>query len=320
MSSDNYKRKGDVYVKTEEGWMPEYQYYNIHSREELSRILDDIESHAEHEIDALKAFISDQHITIDGHFGFKYFLFTEKKAIKLDVHTESMDYHLKLGNRYKKGIVNIEGLVTIQPRYDSIELFWNNLVKVKIKDSGDINHKYKYGILSLDGDTICPPEYVEIFEVSEDLFAVSNGFNIGFMNLQGDVVIPFDIETSGPSSGSSDSFIPIFSNGLACVPKFNEHNKCKFGYINHFGETIFPFIFDKYIEYQSGGIENTAKLVAPPNVNAVYDYHGVSTDYDDDMPLDFDENKYADAPSHSPLDDDILDAYDGEESSRWNTD
>lgn len=219
-----------------------------------------------------------------------------------------------------KGIMNIRGEYTISPMYNSIQPFMGNLVKVERNNI--------YGIYNLSGDRVCPVEYDDIYKCSEGLFGVRKGTKIGFMNAMGDLVIPLSFDQYNPTNDESIYPFqpPYFSNGLACLYKETE-NEQGFGYIDHYGNTIFPFIFDFYNSFTEDVIENTSTKESDVSRNCDYYCLYASgsmvlkrTECDEIDDFNYSEYDCSLGSYRDHNYDDRLDAYEGDESNMWNTD
>jgi hypothetical protein len=125
----------------------------------------------------------------------------------------------------KKGLMNINSNIIIEPKYDKIEDYLNdyNLIKVELNN--------KVGFINPEGREIIKTDYVinknEAF--SESLIALSFNGNFGFLDNNGKTVIPFIYKDATK-----------FIDGLAGV-KLKE----KWGFINQNNEIVIPFMYDK---------------------------------------------------------------------------
>lgn len=265
----------------------------------------------------LKSFLSDSHNVLYSRFDYEYFIFgktispneIDDKSKKSENSSQFNIFQVlkKYGSSKKyKGVVNSKGEITIANNFTSIEPFWNQLVKVGVNG--------KFGVYNLNGKIICKVEFDEIYEMSEFVFGARKGSKIGFFNSEGNLVIPFEYDYS-----DEEPYYPIFSNGLACVFKIH------YGYIDHYGTTIFPFKFSLYVPFDSNVIENRETI----NQGDGYSIDVYELGIDGSMR--FVENDYFDkfniseyeaslGPCYNDNNYDILDAYEGDESNMWNTD
>lgn len=295
---------------------------NIIKKEELLEIASYIESTSTYSTRALLDFFSDPHRILYSHFAFRYFVFGETRTPDEVKSVPEGTIFAKLrkygSSKHYKGIINVKGEVTICTMFDSIESFCGKLVKVKRNN--------KYGIFNLDGGMICPIEYDEIYECSEGLFGVRSNNKIGFMDTSGNLTIPFNFDYNNPGH---DGYIipctPFFSKGLACVYKEIQKGNGRFGYINHSGKIIFPFDFDMDIAFTEDVIKNfhTEELGN--------DYRRDTYKLWADGSIELEESEYVDNFNYTEYElslgsyrdnayDNSLDAYEGDESNRWNTD
>lgn len=289
-------------------------YEEINNKEDL---LDFIECLWEHNSPyysvSLKEFCSAPNRTIYGHFGCQYYVYGETITPD-EIHPQkgTIWEQLKAYGSSKKyrGIVNHKGEVTIAPMFNTIELLWNNLIKVE--------RNKKYGVYSMNGDLICPLEYDAIYEVSECVFGVRKDGKIGFMNLKGEIVIPliFD-DSTNTNYPISPLAPPVFANGLACVLKIDEQKEFRFGYIDHYGNLIYPFIFDEYKEYIPN-METRSTLYVDDGT--IYEKYQLREDGEmwliDSNFERWTNNDTFEQDSY----DNTSDAYEGDDSNKWNTD
>ena len=100
----------------------------------------------------------------------------------------------------------------------------------------------KWGFVDINGVEMIPCKYdlVENFLSKNDsITPVAIGEHFGYVNMKGDIAIPFDYEFAGRFS----------SNGLAQVVKNN-----KLGFINYKGETLIDFVYDPKYEIKDGKV------------------------------------------------------------------
>lgn len=295
---------------------------DIINREQLQEIASYIESTSNYSTRSLIDFFLDPHRILYTHFAFRYFVYGESRTPD-DVNDAPEGTVFALLRKYGcskeyKGVVNVKGEVTLCTMFDSIEAFYGKLVKVK-------RHN-KYGIYNLDGFVICPTEFDEIYKCSEGLFGVRRDNKIGFMDTSGNLVIPFDFDYYNPKNGENiPPCTPFFSKGLACVYKERLTGCGGFGYINHSGDIIFPFDFDLDIAFKEEVIENfhTEELGD--------DYRRDTYNLWADGSIELEESEFVDSFDYNAYElslgsyrdneyDESLDAYEGDESNRWNSD
>lgn len=309
-------------------------YITINNRNEQSDITSQIHSSDFHPNSVITEFISDKNNVIYARFDFEYFIFgktiTPNEIEDIPDKTENNDSPInifkflrKYGSSKKyKGVINCKGEITLQNIFTSIEPFWNELVKVRRGD--------KYGIYHLNGKVICNVEYDEIFEVSEFVFAARKEDKIGFINIEGKIVIPFEYEsyekyTDNQKKWTVPVIPPKFVNGLVCVSQEDYYGALYYGYIDHYGNTIFPFIFGDYIEFNEKYIENNSfEKYARKKYRIGLDgsMKCIETEFYENEDDDFNIRDYEASlgSSYSNNDYDMLDAYEGDYSNIWNTD
>lgn len=273
--------------------------------------------------EGLIAFIKDEHVQVEGIFiaNEKLYLVYSKVATREEVEAvkdKGIFARLKVyGSSGKyKGIVNGEGNSIIPNMYNSVEPFMNDIIKIEFKGN-------KFGLMRISGEIIVEPKYDRIDSLGELVFAVILNGKLGFMNLKGETVIPFDYE-------AFDEEV-VFFNGLACVLKLMDDGSSKFGYINHSNEVVIPFQFssaetfqgkdyiENWITYPAGGnkcyTRDTYKLALDGTVIFVDSEH-----YEDISWLREWEANHPYDESRRYYDDDSLDAFEGNSSNRWNID
>ena len=230
--------------------------------------------------------------------------------------------HYGSSKKYK-GVVDNNGNIVIQTIYLSIHCFLNEILLVEGRD-------HKYGLLNINGEFLLPPIYDKIFEYREFVFAASLNGKIGFYDIKGEVVIPFIYDEPECLCEKPPFTDVAFRNGLACVLKTVDSGEQKFGYITHENTEFFPFIFDYYKDFsESNLIQNISSQYIHFHSNDRIDdkyllcLDGTYMKYDEEFTEGIDEESdsvnYNDY-SYSESKNDILDAYEGDESNRWNTD
>ena len=268
-------------------------------------------------------FLNDDHIQVEGAFSANeklYVVYTkvvtpnEIEAVKgkgifaqLKVYGSSGKY---------KGIVDGEGNPVFPNIYHSVLPFMNDVIKIEGKGN-------KFGLKKLSGEVILELKYDKIDSLGELVFAVTLNGKLGFMNLKGGTVIPFDYE-------AFDEEV-VFYNGLACVKKLMDDGSYRFGYIDHNNEVVIPFEFscaqtfkdkdyiENWITYPTGGdksyTRDTYKLALDGTVIMVDSEHFEDTSWY----REWEENHPYDEYSRYD-DNDGLEAFEGDSSNRWNID
>ena len=144
--------------------------------------------------EALIDFIRDEHIKVEGSFSANNQLYVIYSKIVTPSELEAVKdkgifASLKLygfSGKYK-GVVDAKGKSIIPNMYYTITPFMNNIMKIEYKGN-------KFGLMRLSGEIILEPKYDRIDPLGELVFAVSFGGKLGFMNLNGQEVIPFMYE------------------------------------------------------------------------------------------------------------------------------
>lgn len=156
----------------------------------------------------------------------------------------------------KFGYVDKAKKVIVPVIYDNVDIFGRPL-EVSVGDfyrsiysyKGDwsgiamsVQRDGKWGFVDINGVEMIPCKYdlVENFLSKNDsITPVAIGEHFGYVNMKGDIAIPFDYEFAGRFS----------SNGLAQVVKNN-----KLGFINYKGETLIDFVYDPKYEIKDGKV------------------------------------------------------------------
>ena len=105
-------------------------------------------------------------------------------------------------------MINDKGETVIPFIYESIHEYWGDLVIVE--------RAQKKGIYHLDGHMVCPAKFNLILPFSEFVFGVCQNHRLGFMNLNGEIVIPMEYIYD-------ESNYNIFRDGCCCVLKEKEN-------------------------------------------------------------------------------------------------
>lgn len=268
-------------------------------------------------------FVGDKHIQVEGMFGANRKLYVVYSRIVTPeelqpIKGNNIFANIKLyasSGKYK-GVVNGQGKPIIETQYYSIVPFMNDIVKIETKGN-------KFGLMRLSGEFILEPKYDRIDPLCELVYAVCKDGKLGFMNLKGEVEIPFIYEVTDREV--------IFSGGLACVLKQNDNGEFKYGYINHKNQEILPFKFVLDTPFKNADvIENWEVYDCGYGKSYTREYYYLSLDgaithfqtehfEDDSWRVDHD-TRYALDEGHRNDDNDWLDAFEGDPSNRWNVD
>lgn len=163
----------------------------------------------------------------------------------------------------KKGVIDEEGRLVIQPSFDFIDDFVDGLAQVSRGAS--------YGFINSDGAIVIGPHYSFATRFSEGLARVKRDSRWGFVNKAGEEVIPPQFSDVGDFS---EGLAPVTRNGRlwgfidksgrevlparyqsagsfwhdhARVTIFDRH-----GLINKRGEIVLPTIFNRLGEFHEG--------------------------------------------------------------------
>ena len=199
------------------------------------------------------------------------------------------------------GFIDDKGVVRIEPAYDWVEPFSENLASVgknekvafinkagKLITEFDFEDAYAfksgysvvvkndlYGVINRLGKWIVNPTYQDVGEFSEGFFYAENEDGYGYLDENGNQVIDFHFQNA------SD-----FKNGLAIVQK-----AAKYGMINTRGELVSDFVYD-WIEpfrtdrnpsrFKKGNLFGLVDQVGTVLVDSVYTHIG---DYSEGLAL-----------------------------------
>lgn len=192
--------------------------------------------------ESLVDFIKDEHISIFGIFvaNEKFYVVYGKRLrpdeIPQECNKGTVFSKLKVYGSSKeyKGVVDGTGRSVIPTQYTEIRPLMNDILCVRTKSG-------KYGLRRLSGEIVADAEYDGFGPVSESLFSAYYNGKLGFLNLKGEMEIPFEYE--------KDNEDVLFSGGLACVLKKVSPEKSLYGYINHKNDVIIPFRFSFHEDF-----------------------------------------------------------------------
>jgi hypothetical protein len=173
---------------------------------------------------------------------------------------------------YKYGCIDKTGRIVVEPQFDIVYGFSENLARIKLDD--------KYGYIDKNGAIIVTPNFDHAENFHEGLAAVVIEDKWGYIDKTGKIVIEpvFD-------------FAYNFSEGLASV-KIGE----KYGYINQKGELVIKCEFDWATHFKeglasvsnndkSGFINSKGEFVIEPQFDSAHDFSeglaAVTIDYKD---------------------------------------
>ncbi len=137
----------------------------------------------------------------------------------------------------KYGFLDLRGKEAIPCIYDEIGRFHLGRAMVRLGD--------RYGIIDTTGTLVLPLQYqnskksAHLYTYHDSLALVEQNGHYGYVNLQGQLTIPFHFTAAFP-----------FHEGLAPV----QHNG-RWGYIDTHGDIYLPFIFDIASPFEYGRAE-----------------------------------------------------------------
>lgn len=153
----------------------------------------------------------------------------------------------------KYGYINTKGEIVIPYQFDDAKKFSEGLAPVNIGATLQLSDQPKggiyylegglWGFINTDGEIVIPCQFELAYPFSEDLAVIYENGKYGYIDKNGDVAIPIE-------------FSPLaydFKNGYAMATKDDVY-----GYINKNGETIVPFEYDGYMVSSSDFSEGLA--------------------------------------------------------------
>ena len=160
-----------------------------------------------------------------------------------------------LSNGSKCGIKNSKNETVLPFEYDYIlDPRW------LLEDAGE-NADYSfilkkgelYGLANKYGDLVVPPKYDEINQDFNDgLTVVRNGYRKGYINTNGEEVIPLEYELAGNFSEGLAKVRPIREYDRYNEPPLYIGEKTYVGYIDKDGDNIIPFKYDAGTDFSEG--------------------------------------------------------------------
>ncbi len=139
----------------------------------------------------------------------------------------------------KWGFIDLKGEWFIEPKFDSVGIFYNYYAEIYLGD--------KKGLINKNGDMIIEPIYDFVGLVEEDMVDVILNDKTGYFNVKTQELIQPQFEDGNE-----------FSEGLAGVMNENE----KWGFIDKAGILVIPFKYDDvdwYFENDSIQVELNSK-------------------------------------------------------------
>ncbi len=241
----------------------------------------------------------------DGKFGYIDKLGKEIIPCKYDDAEDFNDGIAVVKINEKCGCINTKGRVKIPLKYQEIYYYSDGLFPVERDD--------KWGYMNQKGEIVVPCEYKVAYDFSEGMAAVtSEEYKIGFIDSVGNLVIPYqynDISGTGFSEGlcgvkKDDTWGYINKNGQVVIPFNSELTGAPFrsgrstiinkmyqmAIINRQGEIVSNWVNgdirevrDTYYKIRyDGGVEGLYSIygdvVISPNYNFSLIAHGFSND------------------------------------------
>lgn len=197
-------------------------------------------------------------------------VFNEKLEFDIQSHYFDKDsilvYQELIDERKLNGLVNIDGEIIIEPRYQKIYFIDDDELYIVKKDN-------RYGFINRLGNEVIPIIYDKVgFNINENLIPVLKGGKWGYINRSNETKIPFEYDEAyaffnglafvkkGENYGCINTKNevkvefklkkaehPFFTNNLAL---FEENSK--YGFINKRGEIKIPVIYDKAYPFING--------------------------------------------------------------------
>jgi hypothetical protein len=114
-----------------------------------------------------------------------------------------------------------------------------NLFPVRAnKRDGKPNANGKYGFVDRSGKFVTAPQFDIAHPPVNGMASVFNGYKIGFVNEDGEYVIPAQHDIDRCRTHNFDEY------GLGVVAKFGEFDNSKYGVIDKAGNVVVPLIYD----------------------------------------------------------------------------
>mgnify|MGYP003308853274 CR=1 FL=1 len=211
------------------------------------------------------------------------------------------DRHYKFYGHYNKEIFIIGATRTS----DEIMNVPQNSIFANIKQYG--SSKFYKGVVNLNGEFIIPAIYNSIEPFWRNLIKVGRNNKYGIYNLFGTIICPIEYD---------------------CIYAVSEYvfgirRRDKIGFMDTNGKIVIPVEYDYNSQFSF--LFNQGKVLVQKDLDDVYaefsiDHHNNIVD---DYKIIRDFNYYPSTFGSGTMyhgDSDILDAYEGDESNRWNTD
>lgn len=154
--------------------------------------------------------------------------FTIKKAVEANTAL-----HVIYSSDYKKGLIDSNGNVIVQPKYSNIRVSDNNDYSINTDDNNPIivGLNSKYGLIDRTGKVILEPQYDYMYGFSDGLVKAKKGDKFDFIDATGKVVLQSQYKEIGN-----------FNSGLAAF----KDDAGKYGFIDKTGKVVLQPQFDDY--------------------------------------------------------------------------
>lgn len=165
----------------------------------------------------------------------------------------------------QSAVINVKNEIIVPfGQYERIDGFREGLARVEIKvkgdgmmDNGKIDLGRRFGFMNTKGELVIPTIYYDAAVFREGLVNVAIKDKYGFIDQQGNTVIPFEYDNYLHS---------YFSNGFATMVKKRDGSIiCASGVIDMNNRVIVPFEYDKIQYTEDGfsaiGCENDKKIL-----------------------------------------------------------
>jgi hypothetical protein len=125
------------------------------------------------------------------------------------------DSLLIVQKNHKKGVISLSKQWIIPLAYDYIQKDTLNYIRIGLNKKIEHQNVLKYGICNYTGRVIIPANYEEVGFYAHPYFGVKNNKHWGFLDLKGEIAIPFSYATVG--NFNSKGFAPVTLGFMAGV-------------------------------------------------------------------------------------------------------
>lgn len=187
-------------------------------------------------------------IAIRGQFNNDAFLCRDYRAISKGAKKKHV---FDLFERIQDIIVDINGKALLGPCKIIHPLFEDFVMAKNYK----INGKEGWKIYRYTGEELSSLEFDFITTYSEGCIGVVKEDKLGFINREGNIVIPFEYEAKDFTYEPKYYAKYQFHEGFTCV--FNGEG---FGFIDHYNIPLTDFVFEEYAEFKDGKAKVKIKI------------------------------------------------------------